>query len=524
MKKITVFVVLLATLFTIAACSSENNTNITAAFDAFDITYESIEFEVEVSDPENEITGDTYVKLYLDDEVESTETLTFSEEDDDPIEVSFTNLDPDTSYELKVIATVGKKNVEIISKTVKTFAQTDIYIETAEDFFDMANNKAGSYILSNDIDFSDVDFEMPFTSGKSFSGSFDGQGYTLKNITFTEIGSYTGVFGYVTSATITNLNLDNITIGTEETPIERNSSTRLSFLAGYVSSSSAEITNVHVSNSEIHVVVDSSLDVYVGGIAGYLYGEVQNVSVTDSIIDVKTVSTSDVKIGGIVGEIYTNGTLSKASMTGEIKYELLGEDFDDTDNHSINIGGVVGRNVSQRLDVNIQDVYSTANITSTTNYQITETNETNVTGAIYAINIGGLFGDSSSKVENGFYGGSISFDHMSGEFESNVSKLVNIGGLFGSYSERDALDSSVIRIGNEQTIIVNADEDDELNVHQLIASNLYDTQHGIGVYGSQNATVNGVDIITLVNEISDVNLAFTSDWIKDAYASVYPLT
>ena len=522
MKKITLFVVLLATAFTIAACSNKNNTNITAAFDAFDITYETIEFEVEVSDPDNEITGDTYVKLYLDDEEEDSEKLEFSE-DDNSVEVSFTNLDSDTSYELKVIATVGKKNVEIISKTVKTFAETEIYIETAEDFFDMANNREGDYILSNDIDFEGVAFESPFQS-KVFSGTFDGQGYTLKNITFDEIDTYTGVFGYVSKGEISNLNLDHITIGTEESPLETSSSSRrISFLTGYMSSPSGLISNVHVSNSEMHVVMDSSNKIYVGGIVGELKGKVENVSVTNSIIDVKATSTAEVQIGGVIGKLETNATLSMAAMTGHIDFELSSEKFKDSDNHNIYIGGVVGRNVSQRLDINIHDVYSTANITSTTNYQIAEQFEETITGAIYGVNIGGLFGESSSKVENSFYGGSIRYNHISGEFETNVTKLVNIGGLFGSYSERDALDSSVIRIGNEQTIIVNSDSN-ELNVNQLIASNQYDTLHEIGVYGSQNATVNDVDVLTLVNEISDVNSAFTSDWIKDAYASVYSLT
>lgn len=68
------------------------------------------------------------------------------------------------------------------------------------------------YILNNDIDLEGVDFE-PIGSfyGEEFSGAFDGNGHTIKNLTINQ-GSGIGLFGTVHGGKIHNLNLENVNI------------------------------------------------------------------------------------------------------------------------------------------------------------------------------------------------------------------------------------------------------------------------------------------------------------------------
>lgn len=515
MKKIALLSVMFTLLFTLIAC--DDTGNVVASFDNYDITISSVSVDVDVDDPDSEITGSTYVKLYLDDEEEDSEVVEFIDgETSLSSNVEFTGLDSDTTYEIKVIATMGKKNVEIISETFTTFAETEVYISTAEEFLAMKDNKTGTYILSNDIDFSDVEYDIPFPSGRNFSGSFDGQGYTLSNITIDDIGTYTGVFGYVSSGEIKNVNLENVSIGSAEEPLETSTSTRLGFAVGYLSSASGEISNVHVSNSNIYIESESTLIAYVGGIVGEMRGQMENVSVSDSLINVKTTSYGSVKIGGVVGYLYADASLHDAFMTGSITYNLEGSDFGDEDDHSVNIGGVIGRNLAtDQLDT-VSNIYSLADIDVSLSYQTLES----TTKASYIANIGGLVGESTAYFEQGFYGGSITLVHETTAFETNVSKLISVGGLLGTYAGTVGLDA-LVRVGDDQSINVDVSEDARLNVNQLIARQLRDVTNEMAVLGTQYAIVNGNTVTALVTSIDDIDELLTDQSILDAYALVY---
>ncbi len=110
---------------------------------------------------------------------------------------------------------------------------TDV-ITTADEFFDMNNNLGGYYVLGNDIDFSGqiVNSKTDGTGWNSigwvtgtsgdiaeynkFTGTFDGRGYSLKNLTVNGYNASQGinasVFGFTSGATIKNVMVD-MTIG-----------------------------------------------------------------------------------------------------------------------------------------------------------------------------------------------------------------------------------------------------------------------------------------------------------------------
>jgi hypothetical protein len=514
MKKIVLFTAMILLLVSLAACSK---TTATASIDNYDITVSTVSVDVEVSDPDSEITGAIYIKIYdEDDEVQSSQTLEFLDGEtalEDSI--TFTSLDSGTNYTLRIIATVEKKNVELVEDSFTTYAEEETYITTAEEFLAMSDNRTGDYVLSNDIDFSDVAYDIPFPSGKNFSGTFDGQGFTLSNITITDIETYTGVFGYISSGEITNVNLDNIVIGTEEAPLETTTSTRVGFVAGYASSSSAIISDINVSNSMIYFSSYSKITTYVGGIVGEMRGALSNVSTTNITISVEQNSYSDTKIGGIVGLLYEDASITEASSSGNIELvvdsEGLGNDIDSY----IYVGGVIGRNNATDVVDSVTNIYSLVDISADVSYNTLESTES----GSYALNIGGLIGLSAAPVSNGFYSGSIVVNQESTAFETETYKQFNIAGLIGTYAGNVALEG-LIRLGDNATIVVNVSDDVSLNFSQLIAKDFKGRSHVYGVYGTQDATINDVAVVDLAPDVDDASTVFTSDWISEAFLAV----
>lgn len=87
-------------------------------------------------------------------------------------------------------------------------------IKTADNFVNkISRNLSGSYKLSNDIDMSGVDFSGIAMNDKPFSGTLDGQGYKVKNLTVNfATGENVGVFGQTSNATFKNIAFENVNI------------------------------------------------------------------------------------------------------------------------------------------------------------------------------------------------------------------------------------------------------------------------------------------------------------------------
>ncbi|MCF0213146.1 MAG: FimB/Mfa2 family fimbrial subunit [Muribaculaceae bacterium] len=112
--------------------------------------------------------------------------------------------------------------------------------------------------------------------GHSFAGTFDGQGFTIKNFkveTSEPINAAAGLFGTLTG-TVKNVNVDNAVI---------NSTHYAGGIVGYANSG-ATIENCKVTNSTITSVAEWTGSEYdngdkVGGIVGYISGSVLNNTV-----------------------------------------------------------------------------------------------------------------------------------------------------------------------------------------------------------------------------------------------------
>ena len=104
----------------------------------------------------------------------------------------------------------------LIGSAASVQAQTEI--RSWDDLHDIRDNLAGSYILMNDIDEESPGYEtynsnegwLPIgTTDTPFSGTFDGDGYTISGLSIYRTTAYNGLFGDVLDATIKNVGIIN---------------------------------------------------------------------------------------------------------------------------------------------------------------------------------------------------------------------------------------------------------------------------------------------------------------------------
>jgi len=174
-------------------------------------------------------------------------------------------------------------------------------------------NLSAHYIMTADITL-DIPTagEVNFTgigSGSgvnAFSGSFDGQGFSITNLTIDGSGNpyYHGMFRYIESGTIRNLKLVNVNINGGHTT---------GSIAGH---NSGNITNCHVTGNVVGPYNG-------GGIVGFNQGTVTNCSFSGNM------SGDSQNIGGVVG--VNSGTVSNCFSYGSVS-------------GAFGVGGIAGTN------------------------------------------------------------------------------------------------------------------------------------------------------------------------------------
>jgi len=187
------------------------------------------------------------------------------------------------------------------------------------------------------------------TIGNRFTGSFDGQGYTIANLTFNATPQYQGMFGCTgNGSTVQNLGL-----------IGNNINGRAS-VGGIVGQNAGMVQNCYTTGSV------SCSDAFVGGVAGENSGTgtIQNCYATGSV--------TGHSAGGVAGT--NSGMIQNCYATGSI---------DGGSSGSSSSGGVVGWNYRT-----IQNCYATGSVSSNTSSTAT---------ALYT---GGVLGGYGNIVQN----------------------------------------------------------------------------------------------------------------------------
>ena len=133
------------------------------------------------------------------------------------------------------------------------------------------------YRVMNDIDYNNSEYYMIGTSTHPFKGTFDGNGYTLSNITINGY-DYTAMFGY-NEGIIRGLNIENITV------------TGNNYVAGVAASNKGEVSMINLTGN----ITGNS---YVGGIVSE--GRTStNATVKDVIVNANVTATIS-NAGGLV--------------------------------------------------------------------------------------------------------------------------------------------------------------------------------------------------------------------------------
>lgn len=231
-------------------------------------------------------------------------------------------------------------------------------IKTADDLYSVRNYPSAYFKLANDIDLTEWIADnypeagwAPISSSASpFTGTFDGNGFTISGLYINRTTAYNGLFGYANGATVKNLNIICDITGANYTAA----------ICGYGYSCTISDCNVE---GEIHGKN------YSGGFSGY--GEIW--SATDCTF-----------IGNVKGGEYTGGIAGSASKLTMSRCAVEGNV-----SGSNQTGGLVGK-ILQTVGssggsycyTRINSCYVAGNVTSDGSY------------------VGGLFGYDDSSYSN----------------------------------------------------------------------------------------------------------------------------
>lgn len=234
----------------------------------------------------------------------------------------------------------------------------------------------------------------------SFSGTYDGEGHSVRGITITSTTSYAGFFGH-TSASSTIENLD-------------------------MTSSSLYSSSVSISTSTERVA-------YIGSLVGYAGGVVQDctsrvpVTVASETPTTKSMQTVLTGVGGLAGQV--NGNLSGCSYRGSgaaltvtVAASSYGENLQVCDS----IGGLVGHYGEPDDHGEINNCYNAADVWATTTGAGAE-DRFGITTYARPYFVGGLCGYTNGSIRNSYNG---SFDSLYGRTKGMVqtSATEQIGG------------------------------------------------------------------------------------------------
>lgn len=243
--------------------------------------------------------------------------------------VKLADLTIDEDYTAKVNETQYKYTVpaqDVVIK-VKFYEATTLDDEDGDGIFEIScyddlvtmseliQSKPETYASAKYIQICDIDCtNQSWTqyigdkNAEPFSGTFDGQGYTISGLSIASEDSseHAGLFGYVQNAVIQNVNLADVKINTG---------------AQNVGAICGELENSTISKCTVTGEITSTSAVeYVGGIAGKLEGssEINDCANRGSV---EASGTTVYGIGGITGYVAENASVKNSYNIGTVAGE-----------------------------------------------------------------------------------------------------------------------------------------------------------------------------------------------------------
>ena len=222
-------------------------------------------------------------------------------------------------------------------KNVFAEGNSVIEISNLSDLNEIKDNLQASYKLVNNISLTGSENFATITG--VFSGTFDGNGYTISGLNIVSANvSLCGIFEQLSSATIKNLQLENISVSLEQAT--QNDYAKVGILAGKISQGT-KIENVSLNSCTLSV--SSKSTTYTGLISGEINGgsTVKNCFMSGNIT-VSNTSDKSSQIGGLFGSfehskinfivqniaISLNGINNIETYLGGISGKVLGSETD----------------------------------------------------------------------------------------------------------------------------------------------------------------------------------------------------
>lgn len=372
MKKL-ITITIFSLILLLAACNKTETTSLRAYVNKnMEVKTTEVKFKVSYVDPEETLDNNDFtIKVSSkDDSFEEEVEIKKGRE----VTVTFDKLKSATEYTIDVLGTVDGKEVNLRITANKTFTtlivgdikEDPILIETTEDFIDMQPKK--HYRLAKDIDFKGESLTPLFSAGTPFTGSFDGDGNSIKNINLTESKDvnkpYLSIFGYASKSIITNVTFDNIHINNDE-----NSYSGIHYVGlvvSKVSNNDFEMSNITIKNSSLTIKhnvnkISTNRNLYVGLLGGSVQGKIYDIKIIDSELNVTQhgvngsyagtdISTTGTYVGGALGLVESDKGLgiNQISVLDTTITVNINQDKLTKGSGSLYVGGVFGANRSDR--------------------------------------------------------------------------------------------------------------------------------------------------------------------------------
>ncbi|MDE6661347.1 MAG: hypothetical protein K2J93_05960 [Anaeroplasmataceae bacterium] len=269
--------------------------------------------------------------------------------------LEFSSLTADTTYSVKLI--ISSKGVQktLTTKEVTTLSTGEseddpILVDSLDMLLGMNKTKDAYYKLTTDIDCGGS-ISSIFNSTSTFAGTFDGDGHKIYNYKM-DSNQYTGLFGYMSGATVKNLVLEDVSYEATR------SNTYLGALAGLAKH--CKISNVTVKNLNFKHSGQTTTYSYVGGLIGQADScEINNCTVEEASIEIPSARLK-MYVGGFVGE-NKKSNITDCHVIGIVNAKIY---YTSNADGCLYLGGFSGINDSSSGIINC---YSKVNITVTEN-------------------------------------------------------------------------------------------------------------------------------------------------------------
>lgn len=281
-------------------------------------------FEVKTGNEYIEIIDGLYVDFMGDKKVDDEVFATIS-------------IAPETEIE-------GLKPFETNSITVRMIGQSYVFdINTVEDLLAVNDKLFASFRLTSNIDMKGVEFKGIGSLEAPFTGTFDGNGFTIENpVVITNDDNTKGFFNATKGAKIMKLGISNFSFSGSQTT--GNKSTDLGGFAG-----SAKETTFDQCYLTGKVVGRD----HVGGFIG---GNCSKVTITNSFVNVEVLAYS--QAGGFFGVASGDITMKNCYFAGSVK-------LDPSHNYGW-VGGFLGLVDADNITVTIENCVSIGNMQGST--------------------------------------------------------------------------------------------------------------------------------------------------------------